>query len=182
MKAIVCDGYGSADVLKVGTRPLPVLGPGEIMIKIHYSALNRADVMQRQGQYPAGPGVTDVLGLEAVGQVVISGANTPEEKLDNRRVMALLPGGGYAQYVKVHKSNVIDIPDQVSYQDAACFTEVWATAFQLLFLVAKVLPGETVLVHAAASGVGTAMIQLAGMNNIKTIAVASSDDKLAVCT
>ena len=157
MKAIVCDGYGLADVLKVGTRPLPVLSQGEILIKVHYSALNRADIMQRQGNYPAGPGVTDVLGLEAVGQIVLEGANTPDEKL-GQRVMALLPGGGYAQYVKVHASNVINVPDSVSLEDAACFTEVWATAYQLLFLVAKVQTGETVLVHAAASGVGTAMI------------------------
>jgi tumor protein p53-inducible protein 3 len=134
-----------------------VLSDGEVLIKVEYSAVNRADVHQRTGNYPPPPGTTDVLGLECVGRIVVEGANTAEEKLGNR-VMALLPGGGYAQYVKVHASNTIPVPDSVSSQDAACFTEVWATAYQLLFYIGSAKPGETVLVHAAASGVGTALI------------------------
>lgn len=81
MKAIICEGYGSADVLAVGTRQLPALADGEVLIKIEYTALNRADIMQRSGNYPPGPGVTDVLGLECAGKIVLEGANTQEEKL-----------------------------------------------------------------------------------------------------
>lgn len=157
MNAIVCDGFGGAEVLKVGQREMPVCGEGEVLIKVEYSAVNRADTLQRAGQYPPPPGVTDIIGLECVGRIVESDANTAQEKL-GKRVMALLPGGGYAQYCKVHLSNTIEVPDGVETQDAACFTEVWATAYQLLFLVADTQPGETVLVHAAASGVGTALI------------------------
>jgi NADPH:quinone reductase-like Zn-dependent oxidoreductase len=91
-----------------------VLNDGEVLVKVQFSAINRADVHQRKGEYPPPPGATDILGLECAGHIVLEGANTPAEKL-GPRVLALLPGGGYAQYAKVHASNLIEIPDSVSF-------------------------------------------------------------------
>ena len=162
MKAIVCDSFGGPEVLKVGERPVPQLVEGEVLIKVTYSALNRADIMQRKGNYPPPPGVTDILGLECLGQIVEDPekANTLEEVL-GETVIALIPGGGYAQYAKVQRDHTLAIPTGFPLDQAAAFMEVFCTAYQILFLVSKAQAGETVLVHAAASGVGTAMIQLA---------------------
>jgi NADPH:quinone reductase-like Zn-dependent oxidoreductase len=113
--------------------------------------------MQRKGQYPAPAGVTDVIGLECAGQIVESGAGTSDEKL-GAKVIVLLPGGGYAQYAKVNSRHVIKVPDEVTLEHVAGVPEVWCTAYQILHFVAKVKAGETLLVHAAASGVGLAMI------------------------
>mmetsp|Transcript_21713 Transcript_21713/g.29129 ORF Transcript_21713/g.29129 Transcript_21713/m.29129 type:complete len:165 (+) Transcript_21713:61-555(+) len=163
MQAIICDGKGSAEVLKVGSRPIPQPSEDECLIKVEYTALNRADIMQRMGNYPPPPGVTDVLGLECLGRLVTNPAQagTEEETLSDHRVIALLPGGGYAQYAKVHKSHCLQVPEDYEPEAAASLMEVWCTAYQILFEVAYLKQGETVLVHAAASGVGTAMIQLA---------------------
>lgn len=136
--------------------------------------------MQRKGSYPPPPGVTDVLGLECMGQIVTQEADGAEEILGDT-VIALLPGGGYSQYVKVRESHCIRVPQGYDQEKAASLMEVWCTAYQILFLVANVKAGETVLVHAAASGVGTAMLQLAKYFGAKTIAVASTDEKLAFC-
>ena len=131
MKAIVCDGNGGSDVLKVGDRPLPELPEGDthFLIKIEYTALNRADIMQRKGSYPPPPGTTDVLGLECLGNIVLEkGVGEDDDKLGDR-VIALLPGGGYAQYCKVNKEHVIRVPEGYDSEKAACFMEVWATAY-----------------------------------------------------
>lgn len=96
MKAIVCDGVGEADVLKVGERPMPVPGDAEVLLKVSYSALNRADIMQRKGSYPPPPGVTDVLGLECMGRIVTQKAGDGSEETLGDTVIALLPGGGYS--------------------------------------------------------------------------------------
>ena len=173
MKAIVCEGFGGPEVLKVGERPMPVPGQDELLIKVDYCGVNRAETLQRKGLYPPVPGATDVLGLECAGRIFYG-----HDKELGPRVIALLSGGGYAQYAKVHKSHVIEIPEGYDYELAAAVTEVWATAYQILHYIAKVQPGEHVLVHAGASGVGTAMIQLARACGAKTIAVASCDQKL----
>ena len=104
-------------------------GEGEIVIKVEYSALNRADVSQRTGAYPAPPGVTDVLGLECLGRVVTAGAGGAGETLSDYRVIALLPGGGYAQYAKVRESHCIRVPDDFDTEQAASLMEVWCTAY-----------------------------------------------------
>ena len=130
MRAVVCEGHGGAEVLTVGERPLPVPGEGEILIKVEYSALNRADIMQRKGAYPPPPGVTDVLGLECLGRVVTANPGTVNEEFEgDRRVIALLPGGGYAKYVKVRADHCITVPNDYDTQKAACFMEVWCTAY-----------------------------------------------------
>ena len=138
MKAIVCDGFGGAEVLKVGDRPIPKPAEGEVLVKVIYSALNRADIMQRKGSYPPPPGVTDVLGLECLGQIVEdpSKAGTDEEKLGSK-VIALIAGGGYAQYVKVRQEHTIAVPNNFPLDQAAAFMEVFCTAYQILFLVSN---------------------------------------------
>jgi len=112
------------------------------------------------GLYPPQPGATDVLGLECAGRLVLNPdkAGTDQETLSDKRYIALLSGGGYAQYAKVCKDHIIEVPADYDYEQIAGVTEVWATAYQILHLVSKVQPGEFVLIHAAASGVGTAMI------------------------
>ena len=182
MRAIVCDGYGGAEVLKIGERPIPELSQGDILIKVSFTAFNRADIMQRKGNYPPPPGVTDVLGLECLGQIVEdpSKAGTAEEKL-GKTVIALIPGGGYAQYAKAKASHTLEVPEGYPINEAAALMEVFCTAYQILFLVSKAEAGEYVLVHAAASGVGTSIIQLAKSAGIKTIAVASNNEKLNYC-
>ena len=130
MKAIICDGFGGPEVLKVGDRPIPQLGEGEILVKVIYSALNRADCMQRKGNYPPPPGVTDVLGLECLGQIVEDPAKaaSDEEKLGDT-VIALIAGGGYSQYVKVNKSHTLVVPQNTPLDQAAAFMEVFCTAY-----------------------------------------------------
>lgn len=163
-------------------RPLPVPKSGEVLLRIHYTAVNRADILQRQGKYPPPPGATDILGLEAVGEIV----HLPDTSLSTdrtgltigSRVMALLSGGGYAEYVTVPFNHLVPIPSSLSYRTAAAIPETWLTAYQLLFLVGKGQPGETVVIHAAGSGVGTAAVQLASKAGMHVIAIAGSDDKL----
>ena len=121
MKAIVCDGHGGPEVLKVVERPIPVPKEDEVLIKVKYSAMNRADIMQRRGLYPAPKGATDILGLE------VSGYELKSEK--RKRVIALLPGGGYAPYVVAKQDHVIELPDYIELETAAAITEVWVTAF-----------------------------------------------------
>ena len=129
MLAVIMDSPGEADVLKKGSRPFPVPGEGEIILKVDYSALNRADVMQRKGNYPPPPGVTDVLGLECLGRKVLSRNASGEETLSEERFIALLPGGGYAQYVKVRQSHCIQVPHDYDSEHAASLMEVWCTAY-----------------------------------------------------
>lgn len=161
------------------TELVPEINPKtEYLVKVHATAVNRADILQRQGKYPPPKGGTKIIGLECAGEVVEPGSLRPSGK----RVMALLPGGGYAQYVKVLKGHTMPLvsEDQL-YSEAASIPEVWCTAYQLLNLIARVQPGETVLIHAAASGVGTSMLQLCRAQGVKTIAVASNRIKLDFC-
>eukprot|EP00347_Sterkiella_histriomuscorum_P009950 403339254 len=182
MKAIIQEQTGGAETLIPGEVDLPIPKEGEVLIKIEYSALNRADIMQRKGTYPPPPGSTSIIGLECAGYIVNDLSELQDEKYkQNRRVMALLPGGGYAQFVTVHQNQVMDIPESFSFEQAAAIPEVWCTAFQILVLIANIQKNETVLVHAAAAGVGTSMIQLCKKYGAKVIAVSSSEKKLKFC-
>ena len=134
----------------VEERPDPVAAEGELLVRIHASGVNGADLGQRAGSYPPPPGVTDIPGLECAG-----------ETEDGRRVMALLPGGGHAELVAVDERHVLDVPDGWSWPEAGGFVEVFATAHDALFTQAQLLGGERLLVNGAAGGVGTAAVQLA---------------------
>jgi len=169
----------SGGVCRVGERAVPAPGDGEYLLKAHYSAINRADTLQRKGQYPPPPGAPDSLGLEVVGEVVSAGPGATGGFKPGDRVMALLAGGGNAEYVTVPGGQLMRIPEALDYKHAAAVPETWLTAFQLLHFVGHAQRGETVVVHAAGSGVGTAAVQLAIGAGCKVIAVAGSDEKLA---
>jgi len=178
MKAIIA----SSGACSLTERPIPSPLPGQLLLRVAYSAINRADTLQRKGLYPAPPGATDILGLEAVGTVAALGEGVAAPAVGSR-VMALLSGGGNAEWVTVPASHTLPVPASLSLRTAAAIPETWLTAFQLLFMVAaphqRIGPGCTVVVHAAASGVGTAAVQLAAAAGARVVAVASSEEKLA---
>ncbi|KAG9336231.1 hypothetical protein JZ751_002578 [Albula glossodonta] len=178
MLAVCVDAPGGPDKLLLRTVPRPDPKDGEVLIRVHCTALNRADLLQRRGLYPAPPGVSDILGLEAAGMVVGLGPGVKGHWKPGDKVMALLSGGGYAQFVSVPEANVMSIPSQLSFQQAAAIPEAWLTAYQLLHFVGQVKPGDVVVVHAAGSGVGTAAIQLARLAGAIPIATAGTPGKL----
>lgn len=146
--------------LRFVDRPDPVAKAGEVLIDVRATAVNRADLLQAAGHYDPPPGASDVLGLEAVGEVVSVGEGVAEGWI-GKRVGALLAGGGYAERVAVHVGSVFALPREASWIEGAAIPEVFLTAHQALDVIGRVRPGEHVLIHAGASGVGTAAIQLA---------------------
>ncbi len=159
---------------------LPQPGADDVAIDVAWAGMNRADLMQRKGAYPPPPGASDIIGLEVSGRVAAVGANVSHLEVGDP-VCALLTGGGYASRVVVPAPQVLPIPDGLSLEQAAALPEVYATAWMNLYMVANVKPGERVLLHAAASGVGTAAIQLARMMGNPVFATAGDDGKLAFC-
>ena len=160
MRAVVVPEEGAPEHMTIGEVSTPEPGPDEVLVKVHATALNRADTFQRQGHYPPPEGASDILGLEMAGTV----AETGSEVLDwheNDRVFALLDGGGYAEYTAVHKDRLMAVPPGLSMREAAAVPEVFLTAYQALHWLGGLQAGHHVLVHAGASGVGTAAIQLA---------------------
>jgi putative PIG3 family NAD(P)H quinone oxidoreductase len=139
--------------------------------------VNRADLLQRRGKYPPPPGASPLLGLELAGEVADGGHGFAA----GDRVMALLPGGGYAQLATVPAGMLMRIPDGISFEDAAAFPEVWMTAFDNLFNWGRLAAGETVLIHGGGSGVGTAGIQLAKRRGARVLVTAGSREKLTRC-
>jgi tumor protein p53-inducible protein 3 len=160
--------------------PDPTFGPDEVLVEIHATALNRADLMQRAGNYPPPPGAPDILGLEMAGVIGAVGDNVREWKVGDR-VCALLPGGGYAEKVVVPQALLMPIPHTWSFEQAGALPEVYFTAFVNLYMEAELQPGETVLVHGGASGVGTAAIQLLRATGNPVIVTASTAEKCAAC-
>ncbi len=157
----------------------PVCAPGQVRIRVVAAGLNRADLLQAAGLYPPPPGVSDVLGLECAGVISEVGAGSDWQVGD--RVCALLAGGGMAQEVCVDARHVLPIPDGISMLEAAAIPEVYATAWLNVFQLAQVQPGEKVLLHAGASGVGSAAIQLCKAFNSPCWVSVGSDERLAYC-
>ncbi len=172
MKAIICDQYIGPEVMKMGEYEKPIPGTNEVLIKVHATALNRADTMQRQGKYPPPAGASPILGLEMSGVIEESGPIAEKYKIGDK-VCALLGGGGYAEYVVVHEDLLFPIPEQMDMTAAAGLPEVFMTAYQALIYLAKVQAGEVILIHAGASGVGLAAIQIAKSLGAKVIVTAS---------
>lgn len=163
----------------VGNVPLPNPEKDEVLVKMEATAVNRADTLQWKGQYPPPKGASDIIGLECSGYILNSLEEYKEKTYKkNKRVMALLSGGGYADVVWVHKDHLIEIPEGLSFEEAAAIPETWLTAYQLLKFVGWAKEGDTVLIHAAASGVGTAAIQLCKLLKLTAISSASSSSKL----
>jgi putative PIG3 family NAD(P)H quinone oxidoreductase len=180
MKAILFDQPGDESVLKLGDAPEPRPGPADLLIKVTYAALNRADLMQRQGFYPPPAGASPILGLECAGEVAAIGSEVSGWRVGDR-AMALLPGGGYAELASVHHGSVMRVPAALTDAEAAAFPEVFLTAFLNLFMLAGVKAGESVLIHGGGSGVGTASIQLLGLAHARSIVTAGSDAKCEQC-
>ena len=158
----------------------PVPGPGEVLVDVYAAALNRADLLQRAGGYPAPPGASTILGLDIAGQVSQLGQGVTGRKV-GERVCALLAGGGYAERAVVPEGMLMPIPGGWSFEEAAALPEAYLTAFTNLVLEAEFQPGETLLVHGGASGVGTALIQLAKAAEGRVIATAGSVEKAGLC-
>ncbi len=159
MKAIGLKGFGGRDQLEFQNREIPKIGVQDVLVKVHATALNRADILQRKGLYPPPPGESDILGLEVAGEIVALGSEVAAWQVGDK-VMALLAGGGYAQFVKVPVQQLMVIPTNLQYTEAAAIPEAFLTAWQALIFLADLKPGENVLIHAGASGVGSAAIQL----------------------
>ena len=158
----------------------PTPGPGEILIRNRATAINRADLAQRAGGYAPPPGASEILGLECAGEVIGigEGVRTYEE---GDRVCALLAGGGYAERVVVHAGQALPVPGGIELRDAAALPEVFATAWLNIYMEARAQVGERVLLHAGASGVGTAAIQLCREFNNPCFVTAGSEEKIAQC-
>jgi putative PIG3 family NAD(P)H quinone oxidoreductase len=180
MKAIVFDAPGNEDVLRLGEMPPPPLGPEDIRIRVHATALNRADLLQRQGMYPPPPGASAILGLECAGEVAEVGSGVAGWQVGGR-AMALLAGGGYAQEVVVHNGSALPVPPGMSFEEAGGFPEVFLTAFLNLFVLGEIKPGAAALVHGGGSGVGTASIILLREAGLRSLVTAGSDEKCRRC-
>ena len=159
MKAVNIKAFGDADQLYLDEVPPPKVTENEVLVQVKAAALNRADILQRKGFYPPPDGASKILGLEVAGEVVDTGKKAVSWR--GRRVMSLLSGGGYAELVAVDQGLVLDIPDNLTNTQAAGIMEAYLTAFQALHWLAEIEEGERLLIHAGASGVGTAAIQLA---------------------
>nr|XP_002732164.1 PREDICTED: quinone oxidoreductase PIG3-like [Saccoglossus kowalevskii] len=178
MQAVQLDEPGTSDKLYIGTVAMPTLTANEVLIKVFATAINRADLLQRKGLYPPPKGASNILGLEAVGIIEDKGINCSDKLSVGDRVLALLPGGGNAEYVTAHEGQVAVIPSGMSFTTAAAIPEVWLTAYQLLHFVGKLQKGEHVLIHAGGSGVGTAAVQLVRLAGGVPIVTAGSEDKI----
>jgi putative PIG3 family NAD(P)H quinone oxidoreductase len=180
MKAILVDEERPERALRWAEVPDPVPGPGEVLVDIHATAVNRADLLQRAGKYPPPPGAPPYMGLEMAGVVAGLGVGVQGWK-SGERVCALLAGGGYAETVAVPQELLVRLPADWDFAKAAAFPEVFYTAFVNLFMEAQLQPGEQVLIHGGASGVGTAAIQLAREAGCRVAVTAGTPEKCARC-
>ncbi len=178
MRAIVVTAPGGPEVLTLQRRSIRDPARGEILVRVQAAGVNRADLLQRRGLYPPPPGwPRDIPGLEYAGTVESVG-DTVELWEEGDRVMGLVGGGGYADYVVVPEREAIRVPDRLSFEEAGAVPEVFITAHDALFTQLRLGPGETVLIHAVGSGVGTAALQLAKVAGATTIGTSRSSWKL----
>lgn len=177
MKAIVISQPGEPEVLTLMERAEPTVGAGEVLVRVKAAGVNRADVAQRQGKYPAPQGVVaDVPGLEVAGVVEACGAGVTRWQVGDA-VCALLAGGGYAEKVAVDAGHCLPVPRGMSFTDAAALPEAMFTVWSNVFQRGRLAAGETLLVHGGTSGIGMAAIQLAHAKGARVFATAGSDEK-----
>jgi len=170
---------GGADTLEIAFAEKPQPALGQLRVRVLAAGINRADIVQRQGHYPPPKGASPVLGLEIAG--VVDAVNGPSRFQEGDAVFGLVSGGGYAEYALLDSSAALPKPDLMSWAEAASLPEAWMTAWFNLVDIAALQPGETVLVHAGASGVGAAAIQLASLLGARVVASASSEEKRQFC-
>jgi putative PIG3 family NAD(P)H quinone oxidoreductase len=180
MHAVVCDGHGDVDVLRWGEVDDPQPGEGEILIDVVASAVNRADLLQRQGFYPPPAGITDGLGLECSGRVSALGRDVIGWSVGDE-VCALLAGGGQAERAVAPAGQCMPVPAGIDLATAGAFPEVACTVWSNLVQVAELATGEVLLVHGGASGIGTTAIQVGKALGATVITTAGSPEKLARC-
>ncbi len=180
MTAIEITEDGGPDVLKPATRPVPEVQAGEVLIKGAAAGVNRPDVVQRQGHYPAPPGASDIPGLEAAGSICAIGADAGGWAIGDE-VTALVTGGGYAEYCAAPAPQCLAVPHGLGVVEAAALPETFFTVWSNVFDRAGLEAGETFLVHGGTSGIGTTAIQMASAFGAKVFATAGSDAKCARC-
>lgn len=180
MRAIVIEKPGDEEAMRLGEIEAPVLGPGALRLRVAAAAVNRADLLQRQGLYPPPKGASPVLGLECAGTVAEIGPGVAGWKVGDR-AMALLAGGGYAEEVVVPAACAMPVPERLPLEEAAALPEVMLTVFLNVFQLGGLREGGFVLVHGGGSGIGTAAIQLVREAGAKIVVTAGSDEKCRRC-
>ena len=180
MRAVTTDGAGGPEVLHVTEVPDPEPEPGEVLVKVAATAVNRADTLQRQGVYPPPPGASDIIGLECSGTIAAVGSDVEGWSVGDE-VCALLAGGGYAELVAVPAGQLMPVPDGVDLVTAGALPEVVCTVWSNVFMVAGLQRGERLLVHGGAGGIGTVAIQLAAALGAQVFTTAGTEEKRALC-
>ncbi len=180
MKYIHFQNPGDADVLQLSDMPAPTPTAGDVLIRVAAAGVNRPDILQRQGMYPAPRGVSPVLGLEVAGEIVACGEGVTQWAVGDT-VCALVNGGGYAEYALAPEAQCLPIPTSLSPLEAAALPETFFTVWHNLFQRARLKEGETLLVHGGSSGIGTTAIQLAYAKGIQVFATAGSEEKCTAC-
>lgn len=180
MTAIEIVAPGAPDMLVPARRPVPIPGPREVLVKVAAAGVNRPDVMQRQGTYPPPPGASPIPGLEIAGEIVAVGPEVTRHAVGDR-VMALVQGGGYAEYCPAHEANAIRVPGDLALVEAGAMPETFFTVWSNVFDRGGLAPGEWLLVHGGSSGIGTTAIQLAKAFGANVAVTAGSPDKCEAC-
>lgn len=159
MKAITLSDFGGPEMMQFSDVDTPTPGEGQLLIRVHATSVNRPDVIQRQGNYPPPPGDSEILGLEVAGVVESIGDGSDRFKIGDR-VVALVAGGGYAEYALAHEGHTMALPEAVGFEQAACICETYITAYLNLFLLGELQGKQAVLIHGGGGGVATSAIQL----------------------
>lgn len=159
MKTVLLNGFGGRDVLRVGEIAKPAAAAGQVLIKVMATSVNRADIVQREGNYQPPKGESEILGLEVAGVIEEIGPGVSGWKIGDR-VMCLVAGGGYAEYAAAYAGHLIRIPESMNFAEAACVCETYITAFLNIFLIGDFKDGQTILLHGGGGGVNTSGIQL----------------------
>jgi len=180
MRAIVFDQPGDESELHIADVPRPEMGPDELRIRVRATAVNRADLLQRQGMYPPPPGASPILGMECAGEVIDVGARVRGWQR-GERAMALIPGGGYAEEAVAHAGSAMRVPAALNDEEAGALPEVFLTSFLNIFMLGQPPAGGSVLVHGGGSGVGTASITLCRFAGLRVLVTAGSDAKCERC-
>ena len=180
MRAVEITKAGGPEVLQLCERPMPEAGHGDVVIKVAYAGVNRPDALQRAGSYAPPPTASDLPGLEASGEIVAVGAGVSQWAIGDL-VCALLPGGGYAEFVATPAAHCLPVPEGMGLKEAACLPETYFTVFSNVFQRGGLQAGEQFLVHGGSSGIGTTAIQLGKLFGARVFTTAGSDEKCAAC-
>jgi NADPH2:quinone reductase len=180
MKAVEISKPGGPEVLTLCDREIPQPGPDQVVIKVAYAGVNRPDALQRAGMYAPPKGASELPGLECSGEVAAIGANVTSQRVGDS-VCALLPGGGYAEYVATAAAHCLPVPEGMDLKHAACLPETFFTVWSNVFMRGGLRAGERFLVHGGSSGIGTTAIQLAHVLGARVFVTAGSEDKLESC-